>query len=155
MIEETVQILDVQGAYAWVESERVSTCGSCAVRQGCGTGALASVLGQRRVRMRVLNRIDARVGDHVVVGISESWLLRGSLAMYAVPLLGLFTGALSGYAVVSRFYPHWPSDPTAMAGALAGFIAALFWLRRFSRRSAENSAARPVVLRHQIRTGSC
>ena len=154
MIEETVQILDVEGPYAWVESERVSACGSCGVRQGCGSGVLASVLGRRRVRMRVLNRIGARIGDHVVVGISESWLLRGSLAVYAVPLLGLFAGALSGYALGSRFYPNWPGDPAAIAGALAGFIAALAWLRRFSRKSAENSTAQPVVLRHQIRTGS-
>lgn len=153
MIEETVQILDVQGGFAWVESERVSACGSCGVRQGCGSGALARVLGRRQVRMRVLNRINARVGDHVVIGISEAWLLRGSLAVYAVPLLGLFAGALSGYAASSRFYPDWPTDPAAIAGALCGFVAALLWLKRFSRRVAENSAAQPVVLRHQIRTG--
>jgi len=93
MIEETGQIVDVEGAFAWVETERSSTCGSCAVRQGCGTGAIAKVLGQRRVRLRVLNRIEARVGDYVVIGVSESGLLRGSLAVYAVPLSGLFAGA--------------------------------------------------------------
>ena len=57
MIEEQGQIVDVQGEFAWIESERTSTCGSCAVRKGCGTSAIAKVLGQRRVRLRVLNRI--------------------------------------------------------------------------------------------------
>jgi len=153
MIEETGQIVDVDGAFAWVESERSSTCGGCAARKGCGTGAIAQVLGQRRVRLRVLNRIDARVGDHVVVGVSESGLLRGSLAVYTAPLAGLFAGALAGYALASRFYPAWPADPVAIAGALAGFVSGLAWLRGFSRRTATNPAYQPVVLRQQFRTG--
>jgi len=154
MIEETGQIVDVQGAFAWVESERTGTCGGCAVRKGCGTGAIAKVLGQRRVRLRVLNRIEARVGDHVVIGITESGLLRGSLALYVAPLSGLFAGALAGYALASRFYPEWPADPAAIAGALAGFAAGLAWLRRFSRRTAADPAYQPVILRQQLRTGS-
>jgi sigma-E factor negative regulatory protein RseC len=154
MIEETGQIVDVQGAFAWVESERAGTCGSCAVRKGCGTGAIAKVLGQRRVRLRVLNRIEARVGDHVVIGITESGLLRGSLAIYVAPLSGLFAGALAGYAVASRLYPEWPADPAAIAGAVAGFAAGLAWLRRFSRRTAADPDYQPVILRQQLRTGS-
>lgn len=153
MIEETGQIVDVQGAFAWVESERASTCGSCAVRQGCGTGAIAKVLGQRRVRLRVLNRIEARVGDHVVIGVSESGLMRGSLAVYVAPLSGLFAGALAGYALASHFYPDWSADPAAIAGALAGFVAGLVWLRGFSRRTAADPAYQPVVLRQQLRMG--
>jgi sigma-E factor negative regulatory protein RseC len=153
MIEETGQIVDVQGAFAWIESERTGSCGSCAAQQGCGTGAIAKVLGQRRVRLRVLNRIEARVGDNVVIGVSESGLLRGSLAVYAVPLSGLFAGALAGYALASRFNPAWPADPVAIAGALAGFVAGLVWLRGFSRRTAMDPAYQAVVLRQQIRTG--
>jgi sigma-E factor negative regulatory protein RseC len=101
MIEETGQVVDVEGEFAWVESERSSTCGSCAVRQGCGTGAIARVLGRRRVRLRVLNRIGARTGDYVVIGVPGSGLVRGSLAVYAVPLSGLFAGALAGYALAN------------------------------------------------------
>jgi sigma-E factor negative regulatory protein RseC len=154
VIEETGRIVDVQGTFAWVESERSSSCGSCAVKQGCGTGAIAKVLGQRRVRLRVLNRIGARVGDQVVIGISESGLLRGSLAVYAAPLAGLFAGTLAGYVLVSRFFPEWSADPAAIAGALAGFVAGFAWLRGFSRRTAMNPAYQPVVLRQQIRTGN-
>ena len=155
MIEETGQIVDVQGAYAWVESERASSCGSCAVNKGCGTGAIAKLLGRRRVRMRVLNRIGARVGDQVVIGISEAGLLRGSLAVYLAPLCGLFAGALAGYVLADRFLPEWPADPVAIAGALAGFIAGFVWLRGFSRRTALNPAYQPVVMRQRPGTGGC
>ena len=144
--------MDVEGEFAWIESERTTTCGSCAVRKGCGTSAIAKVLGQRRVRLRVLNRIGARVGDNVVIGITESGLVRGSLAVYAVPLLGLFAGALAGQLAGSTVFAV-QSDAAAIAGALTGFIAALLWLKRFSNDRKSDAAYQPVVLRQQIETG--
>lgn len=153
MIEEQGQVVEVQGEFAWIEGERTTTCGSCAVRKGCGTSAIATVLGQRRVRLRVLNRINARVGDHVVIGIAESGLLRGSLAVYAMPLLGLFAGALAGH-LLGNMVSAMPSDLFAIAGALGGFVAALAWLKRFSRNKEKDTAYQPVALRQQTRTGT-
>jgi sigma-E factor negative regulatory protein RseC len=153
MIEEQGQVVDVQGEFAWIESERTTTCGSCAVRKGCGTSALAQVLGQRRVRLRVLNRINARVGDNVVIGIAESGVVHGSLAVYAVPLLGLFAGALAGQTLGSAVLGM-QSDLPAIAGAVAGFVAALAWLKQFSRAREKDAGYQPVALRQQIRTGS-
>lgn len=153
MIEEQGQVVEVQGEFAWIEGERTTTCGSCAVRKGCGTSAIAKVLGQRRVRLRVLNRINARVGDHVVIGIAESGLLHGSLAVYAVPLLGLFAGALAGQ-LLGNMVSAMPSDFFAIAGALGGFVTALAWLKRFSRDREKDAAYQPVALRQQIKTGA-
>ena len=152
MIEESGQVVDIQGEFAWIESERTTTCGSCAVRKGCGTSAIAKVLGQRRVRLRVLNRINASVGDNVVIGVSESGLVRGSLAVYAVPLLGLFAGALAGQLLGNQVFGM-PSDLPAITGAISGFVAALIWLKRFSRHTEKDTAYQPVVLRQQIKTG--
>ena len=142
----------MQGEFAWIESERTTTCGSCAVRKGCGTSAIAKVLGQRRVRLRVLNRINASVGDDVVIGIAESGLVRGSLAVYAVPLIGLFAGALAGQLLGRQVFDT-QSDLLAIFGAISGFVAALIWLKRFSRNTEKDAAYQPVVLRQQIRTG--
>ena len=152
MIEESGQVVAVQGEFAWIESERTTTCGSCAVRKGCGTSAIAKVLGQRRVRLRVLNRINASVGDDVVIGIAESGLVRGSLAVYAVPLIGLFAGALAGQLLGRQVFDT-QSDLLAIFGAISGFVAALIWLKRFSRNTEKDAAYQPVVLRQQIRTG--
>jgi sigma-E factor negative regulatory protein RseC len=152
VIEESGQVVEVQGEFAWIESERTSTCGGCAVRKGCGTSAIAKVLGQRRVRLRVLNRINASVGDNVVIGIAESGLVRGSLAVYAAPLLGLFTGALVGQLLGKQVFGM-SSDLLAIGGAISGFVAALIWLKRFSRRTEKDTAYQPVVLRQQIRIG--
>lgn len=153
MIEEQGQVVEVQGEFAWIEGERTTTCGSCAVRKGCGTSAIAKVLGQRRVRLRVLNRIDARVGDHVVIGIAESGLLRGSLAVYAMPLLGLLAGALAGQ-LLGNTLSVMPSDFFAITGAIGGLVAALVWLKRFSRNKEKDTAYQPVTLRQQIKSGA-
>ena len=152
MLEESGRIVEVQGEFAWIESERTTTCGSCTVRKGCGTSAIAKVLGQRRVRLRVLNRIHASVGDDVVIGITESGLVRGSLAVYAAPLLGLFAGALAGQLLGKQVFGMQP-DLLAIAGAISGFVAALIWLKRFSRNTEKDVAYQPVVLRQQTRTG--
>lgn len=152
MIEETGQVVEVQGDFAWIESERSSTCGGCSVRNGCGTAALARVLGQRRVRLRVLNHINARVGDTVVVGIAESGLVRGSLAVYVVPLAAFLGGALAGQFLGDYFFAV-ESDIAAISGAAAGLVAGLAWLKRFSRATATDASFQPVILRRQIMTG--
>ena len=151
MIEESGQVVELEGEFAWIESERSTTCGGCAVRKGCGTGVIARVLGQKRVRLRVVNRIGAVVGDRVVIGISESGLLRGSLAVYAAPLAALFAGALAGH-FVGGYLGSAVRDPLAIAGAVAGLLAGLVWLRGFSRRTGNHEAYQPVVLRKQLTT---
>ena len=67
MIEETGRVVGLETGFAWVEAEPRSGCGECTARKGCGTSAIARMLGQRSVRIRVLNRIDARPGDRVVI----------------------------------------------------------------------------------------
>lgn len=148
MIEETGRIVDVQGEFALVESDRRSACGGCAASEGCGTGVIARAFGNRTVTLRVLNRIDAGVGDRVVIGLEETGLVRGAFAVYAVPLLTLFAGALCG---------HWlagGSDVAAIGGGLAGLAAGLAWLTRFSRRTRVDAAFQPVVLRRQAGGGA-
>jgi positive regulator of sigma E activity len=96
MIEERAEVVACEGRFAWVQTQRASTCGSCAANKGCGTATLAKVLGQRRTRVRVLNDARAVAGEQVVIGLSEQALVRGALAVYLVPLLGLLGGALFG-----------------------------------------------------------
>jgi len=150
MLEETGQVVDVEGDFAWIESERQSTCGNCSARKGCGTGVIAKVLGRKRMRLRVVNKVGARIGDHVVIGIAESGVVRGSLAVYAMPLAGLFAGALAGQLLGQRIMST-GSDWPAIAGAVVGLIASLFWLRRFGRATETDAAFQPVVLRRETR----
>jgi sigma-E factor negative regulatory protein RseC len=149
MIEESGLVVDVDGGFAWVESERTSTCSSCSMHAGCGTGVIAKLLGQRRLRLRVLNSINAAVGDRVVIGIPEPALMRGSLAVYAAPLAAMFCGALAGNAVALQWFPQL-AEGGAIAGAICGLAAGFAWLRGFSHRNGNNPAYQPVVLRRMV-----
>jgi len=147
MIEENGQVVKVEDdGMVWVETRRPNACGACADRQGCGTSVLASVLGQRQAPVRVINSIGAVAGDRVVIGVSESGLLRGSLAVYAVPLAGLFVGALAGHYLGDDRY----ADLWDLLGAVAGFTAGLAWLKRFSRTTGRDERYQAFILRHQI-----
>jgi len=146
MIEETAQVVRVEGTDVWVETRRRSTCSGCAAEAGCGTGALSKVLGNRRTLVRVLSDQPLTVGDEVVVGISEQALVRGSLAVYAVPLLLLLVGAVLGE--LGAGIGLWASaEAGSLALGLGGFAAGLSWLRRFSRRIQHDHNYQPVVLR--------
>jgi sigma-E factor negative regulatory protein RseC len=151
MIEESGRVVSTRGEYAWIETGRATACGSCASRSGCGTSVLATLFGRRPANIRVVNSIGAAVGEQVVIGISESGLVRGSLAVYLVPLAGLFAGALAGQSLAAASVSA-PGDLASMLGGAGGFAAGIVWLRRFSRVSARNARYQPVMLRRQHMT---
>lgn len=146
MIEETAQVVRIDDGDVWVETRRRSTCSACAAEKGCGTAVLAKVLGQRRAQIRVLADMPLTVGDRVVIGIGEQALVRGSLAVYAVPLLMLLLGALLGRLGAGGGL--WVNAETAsLILGLGGLAAGLLWLKRFTRHIKDDRNYQPVVLR--------
>jgi sigma-E factor negative regulatory protein RseC len=152
MIEETGRVVDVRGRYAWIATEPRTACNSCSVRNGCGTSVLAKVLGRRNAPLRVINSIGVVAGDRVVIGVSESGLVRGSLAVYCVPLAGLFAGGVASHYLFAGIASV-SADLASIPAALAGFAAGLVWLRSFSRKSAQDARYQPVLLRQLLATG--
>ena len=149
MLEESAQVIRVEGEEVWVETQRQSACASCSVEKGCGTAALAKVLGNRRTVVRVLSDLPLGVGDRVVIGIRERALVRGSLAVYAVPTLLLLLGGFIGKWGAQRFI--WENAEIAsLTLGIGGLIAGLVWLQRFTRRIHNDPNFQPVVLRRQI-----
>lgn len=144
MIEESAQVVSVEGEHAWVESERRSSCSSCSAK-GCGTGALSKVLGSKVQRMKVRNPINAVAGDAVIVGIDESILVKGSLLVYIVPLLLMLAGGLFGEAMA----PQWGGEGEGLSAlfGLLGLGGGLLWLRRFNRTAANDPRYTAVILR--------
>ena len=151
MLEETAQVVSVEGGDVWVETQRRSTCSSCPAHKGCGTATLSKVLGNRRNVVRVLSEIPLRTGDRVVIGIREQALVRGSLAVYAVPILLLLLGAVLGDLGADRSV--WQNAETAsLVLGVSGFLAGLFWIKRFTRRIQKDQNYQPVVLRRLVNT---
>ncbi len=142
MIEETARVISVEGQQVLVETRRQSVCGQCSAQKACGTATLEKVLGQKRTQVSVLSRIDVSPGDEVVIGIQEAALVRGSFALYGLPLLLMLLGAVIGEAVIlSR------TELPAVMGALLGLLAGLLFVALFSRRTHLEARYQPVILR--------
>lgn len=146
MIEEIGRVVRTTGEAAWVQTARRSSCGSCSARSGCGTGVLAGLFGARLHEVEVLNPIGARPGEEVIVGISESLLVRGSVMLYLLPLLALVAGALLAEGLAPQLGLA-GSELPAILGGLAGLAAGFLWLRWRNRRWSSDPAQRAVILR--------
>ena len=146
MIEENALIAATDGQWAWLETERKSTCGNCSARGGCGVSLLEKISKPRTELVRAINRAHAEVGDRVIVGISESALVKGSAIVYLSPLLGLFGGAALAEAL-APFNSLMATEPASIMLGLGGLAAGLFHLWRFSRRNSADPLYQPVVLR--------
>ncbi len=151
MIEEHAQVIALENNDVWVETQRRSACGQCAANKGCGTATLARVLGNKRSQVRTLNpqATSVAVGDEVVIGINEQALVRGSLAVYTVPLLMLFVFGFFGQLLSTQLLMT-NQDILPIVLGLSGLLLGFVWVRRFTRRIADDVRYQPVLLRRVI-----
>ena len=146
MIEETGQVIRVDGVDAWVETQPSTACGSCADAKGCGVSVLASIFGRREIQIKVSNEINAGVGERVVIGIPESGLLLGSLLTYLFPLALLFGFALAG-RWLGDLFGLGNVEAVTIAGGIIGLITGFGFLK-YTRLAAGNRRYfLPVMIR--------
>jgi sigma-E factor negative regulatory protein RseC len=144
MIEEQGRVVAVEAGAVWVETLRKSTCSSCSVSAGCGQGVLDRLgVGGRRGHVRALSDLSLSVGDAVVIGVREDLLVRGSLLVYLMPLLGLFGAALLADSLAL-------AEPYVVLSAVLGLGLSWLAVRWRSARTAGDPALQPVVLRALI-----
>ncbi|MDH5784760.1 MAG: SoxR reducing system RseC family protein [Chromatiales bacterium] len=144
MIEESGVVVALDGDHAIVETSRRSSCGECETK-GCGTGTLSQILGRKSQQLRVKNPVSARPGERVVLGISESALIRGSMAVYMVPLMALLFGGLLGEQVGSQLGAG--GEGVTILFALLALGLSLLWLGRFNREAATDERYNAVIVR--------
>lgn len=144
MIEEPGRVVAVEEGAVWVETLRRSTCSACSASAGCGQGLMDKLgVGQRRGYVRALTDLQLAVGDGVVIGIREDLLVRSSLLVYLLPLLGLFAGAMLAQWLAL-------AESFVILGGLSGLFS-LWWLVRWrTRRVADDPLLQPVVLRAEL-----
>lgn len=118
MLEETARVVDVKDGMLLAETESRSGCSHCSANN-CTTSVVAKLFGVKRNRLVVENRLDARPGDRVVIGIPDALLVRASLLAYLLPLLSMLGAAAAGEAV--GLPANWMSL-LALCGLAMGFF---------------------------------
>jgi len=153
MMTEKAKVVALRGERALLETRRQSVCGACVVNKACGTGVIAKYWNAKPLRLEARNDIGARVGEEVLVAVEDRFLVRGSLLVYLLPLLALFTGGLLG-SVVGEWLQPSAAAPAggfelagqeeragegwtiglALLGLWLGFVGARHWARRLGGR---------------------
>lgn len=142
MIRALGTVIAVQSDSLWVETVSQSTCGACVARQGCGQRLLSRLSGRSN---RILVPWDSGVGrsigvgDEVAIGIPEEILVKGSILVYLLPLLGLVAGATIGQVL-------WQSDWAAILLGLVGLGCGGLLVRVHARMTWKDPRFCPVVL---------
>jgi sigma-E factor negative regulatory protein RseC len=141
MIEEQGRVVALEPGAVWVETLRKSTCSSCSANAACGQGLMDRLgVGRQRGYVRALSQMQLAVGDTVIIGVREDLLVRSSLLIYLLPLLGLFAAALLANGLGL-------SEPLVILFGLLGLSTTWLMVRWRAARVAENPFLQPVVLR--------
>lgn len=104
LVEGFAHVVALEGETVWLEPEQTTSCGHCAASSACGgkggIGTLTDRLEARRFSLP--NPDNLRIGERVVIGVSEKALVKASLTAYAIPLAGaLFCGVMAQWAAGS------------------------------------------------------
>ena len=151
MIEEQAEVVEIQNGRLILQAQTQSSCGSCEASKGCGTSLLAKVVGRKFTRFQVENNINAEIGDTVVVGIAEDALLKGSMVMYILPVMGMLVFALLAEFVLSSSQQY--RDLITAAAAIIGMLAGALISKWYFQRQSSKQLFSPVILRKIIDHG--
>ena len=139
-IEEGVVFKIGAAGKAWVRTTRSSACESCSSRHACqGEGP------GEEMEVEAINTADASVGDHIVLNIKTTSLLKATFLLYVFPILAMLAGAVIGQWVADMR----GSDPSAMAALFAFLFFGLAFviIRVTGRRLAKDNSYKPEIIK--------
>jgi sigma-E factor negative regulatory protein RseC len=130
MLEETATVVSTSGNKAKVAIVRSEACGSCQAKSICSAGS-----GNINV-LEVLNPVEARPGEKVLIKLPSGDLLKATALVYLLPAAAMVAGA-------AAVWLRSGTDLGAIAGALAGLTAAAGFL--FLHDHKEKAAKGPTI----------
>ena len=148
MIEERAVIVSLDNVLSdavssqtvTLEIERKTACGICGQTRGCGNSIWGKLFAHQSTAFKAQNRINAKVGDSVIVGINEKALLKSAMLLYILPLATMLIGAI----LAKQFNV---TELSAMLGAVAGLVLGLLWVKGHTMSSNYFKLQQPVILR--------
>tara|TARA_B110000238_G_C16048118_1_gene404836 strand:- start:147 stop:635 length:489 start_codon:yes stop_codon:yes gene_type:complete len=141
MMEElaTVVAIDLINTHCskiTVESQIKSTCSSCHQIDSCGSGQVSKALPQKKLIVELTTELPVKLGDTVVLGLSEKGLLQTAWQVYLWPLIGLIMFSGLGQYLVQQtiFTSEIYGIILGCSGGYLGHRLARFW-QTYSKNS--------------------
>lgn len=144
MIETPALVVSTDDTHAYVEPYSGGSCSSCSTTGTCGTAIFGKIFTQKPRVFRVLNSIQAKTGESVVIGLQEGVLLTSSMMVYMIPLIFIFAGAIVASLLGSstELQEHY-----SILGAGIGLAAGIVWIKWFHWRFATAHKYQAAILR--------
>ena len=139
MLREQGTVEKISPLKVVVRIQQSSACAGCEARGAC------QVHGDKKLLVEVRNDLEAKVGDTVEISMPARSVLKVSLLVYALPIIGLILGALSGGAWAGAF--HISSTPPSLIGGGVGLAVSVMVLRWFDRSIRSKPHYSPRVTR--------
>lgn len=142
MFTEVGQVIAEEGDKVWVQTQSKTGCSSCKVSSTCGSGIVNKAFSHKVFVTPLKNTINAHINDEVEVGIPEDLVLKASLVVYLLPLIGL----ILALALSSLMLPNLTELGSIMSATL-GLIVGFLGVRWFARRKSARQELQPVLLK--------
>lgn len=108
-MKEIGEIIELEGNQAIVRIQRSSACGKCGA---CKFGA-----SRDGMLLSTYNHLNGKPGDFVEIELESSSIVKASIIVYLIPLLGLIIGVVVGYFLAGFF-----NLDSGLLGAIGGIL---------------------------------
>lgn len=139
MLEQDATVVEIDDGIVWVESISRSSCSQCS-SSSCATSVISKLFGLKRNLLRMENKLQAKVGDQVIIGIPDNVLVKASIWAYLVPVLSMLLVTLM--AVMQG-----AGDAVQVLSALSGLALGFMLVGRMTRSTKNISSFDPQLLR--------
>ena len=125
MIEEQAIVIKTSKDRVTLEVVRTKPCGLCGQVRGCGNTIWGKIFSHRSGYIETRNDLNAKLGDVVILGIDETFMLKGSLMLYGVPLLLMFLGM-----IIANSFAKDMNEFYTLLGAVLGLSFGVMMIKR-------------------------
>lgn len=88
MLEEKGVVVAIEDDLIWVQTEIKTTCGSCQAKDNCATSSIAQAFSNKPNLISVKSDLAVNVGDTVVIGIEDGFVVQSAFYVYIFPIVG-------------------------------------------------------------------
>lgn len=140
-MEEQGVIVDIKAGRALVKTARGTAC------EGCVAKELCHIVGPEEMVIEADNPINASIGERVMIRVGPGVLLRASLILYLIPLLGFILGIVLGQELAKYLAPSWNPDLMSAIFGVGFLILSFLGIRFYGQWVERRKGYRPVVVR--------